>query len=100
MNEQNAEINKNNANLQSKLNQCEADVKDLEDDKKQLVLSLQGTLRQNTEYQAQMAKEEIKRAENPKKYQQAPKKSQVAGNVLKGPGTSKDDEVQVMGDMR
>jgi chromosome segregation ATPase len=100
MNEQNAELTKNNDKLQSKLQTCEGDRKDLEDDKKSLVLSLQGTLRQNTEYQAQMAKEEIKRADNPKKKQQAQKKSQVAGNVLKGPGTSKDDEVQVMGDMR
>lgn len=100
MNEQNSELNKNNANLQSKLQQCEADVKDLQDDKKQLVISLQGTLRQNTEYQSQMAKEEIKRAENPKKYQKAPKKNEAATNVLKGPGTSKDDEVKVMGETR
>lgn len=100
MNEQNAELTKSNANLQDKIQSCEADKKDLEDDKKQLVLSLQGTLRQNTEYQAQMAKEEIKLAENPKKKHQAPKKSQTTANVLKGPGTSKDDEVTVMGETR
>jgi FtsZ-binding cell division protein ZapB len=100
MNEQNADLRKDNANLQSKLDECQADSKDLEDDKKQLVISLQGTLRQNTEYQAQMAKEEIKRAENPKKYQPAKKKSETATNVLKGPGTSKDDEVKVMGETK
>lgn len=98
MNEQNAEMTKNVANLQAKVESCESDRKDLEDDKKELVKSLQGTLRQNTEYQAQMVKEEIKRADNPKK--PAPKKSQPAANVLKGPGTSKDDEIKVMGETR
>lgn len=100
VNEQNSELTKNNGKLQGKLESCEADKKDLEDDKKQLVLSLQGTLRQNTEYQAQMAKEEIKRADHPKKPQPAQKKSQAVANVLKGPGTSKDDEIKVMGETR
>jgi len=100
MNEQNAELTKNNANLQSKLQSCQADAKDLQDDKKELLNSLQGTLRQNTQYQAQMAKEEIKRADNPRKIPPAPKTSQPAAKMLRGPGTSKDDEVRVMGETR